>query len=196
MEQPQIQPRQTAYIVNIKDILSSNFVKEEGWNPNYVLIGGKQVSRINLIGAVISISDSENIQTITIDDGTGKINVKNFDKKIDVLIGNVVLIIGRIRQYGNETYITPEIVKNNTNTKWNLVWKKLALKKVKDEDKIIIKEEVLVDEEQIEEVKEGNQNYRDKIIQKIKDLDDGNGANYEEIIKSFPDENYISKLIL
>lgn len=194
MDEPtQIQPRQIAYIVNVNDLLSSRFVKESGWNPSYVVIADKNVSRINVIGIITDVSEENNFQNIVVDDGTGRISVRNFEKRADVAIGNIVLVVGRIRQYGNEKYVVPEIIKNNINKKWSLLWKRNA---VKNEGKNIEKQEpVSVSEEKIEEIDKPKSEI-EKIIEKIRELDDGNGASYAELIKEFKDEKLISNLLL
>jgi len=185
-----MQPRQVAYIVQIKDIINSIFVKEDGWNPNYIKVGNKNISRINLIGTVIETKEDGNFQDITLDDGTGNITARNFEKKISANVGDAVLLIGRIRQFGNTKYITPEIIKRNINTKWSVVWKKNAVKNIKSD------EEDAILEGKIEIVKENSTNYTEEIISKIKDLDDGTGASYEDIIKNNADEKLISQLLL
>ncbi len=184
-----IQPRQTAYIVQIKDILEGKLIKEEGWIPNHIEIGGKQVSRVNIIGTIIDSSLKNNVQTLIFDDGSGKITVRNFDKPFDVKIGDVVLLIGRIRQYGQEIYLSPEIIKKNINTKWNILWKKRMLQHMETDNKEI-------DETKKEVVKDEPQSQREKILNKIRDLDDGSGASYEEILNEFHDEKYIGTLLL
>lgn len=191
------QPRQIAYLVNIKDIKKSKFFKEEGWNPNFVLINGKNVSRVNIIAAIISSFSENNVQTINLDDGTGQIAVKNFNSPIDVKTGDIVLLVGRVRKYGNETYLTPEIVKKNVNVGWGAVWKKMAVESSDEEIEMNddSEEESSVEEELIE-TNPGEISFREKIMQKIKDLDDGEGASYGDVVKLFPDEHYISKLLL
>ncbi|MBN2421302.1 hypothetical protein JXB27_03425 [Candidatus Woesearchaeota archaeon] len=192
------QPRQIAHIVAIKDIKKSKFFKEEGWNPNFVLIGGKNVSRVSMIGTIIDCSFEGNIQNITFDDGTDSIKIKNFNSPLGVSTGDVVLFVGRIRKYGNEIYLTPEILKKNINLLWGAVWKKLCLKKLEGENEEIDEDlkKDSVAEEKIEEDLPHQQSFREKIIQKIKELDSGDGVLYDEIIKSFSDENYISKMVL
>jgi len=186
--QQTVQARQVAYIVSIKDLVNGVFVKEDGWTPNYVNIADKHVSRVNIIGAVISVVEDEAMQNTVIDDGTGKISVKNFENKISVAIGDIVLVVGRVRSYGNEIYLTPEIIKKSIHTKWNLVWKRLALKKEssKEYKNIIVEETVAETQDSRNRVKE--------ILQKIRDLDDGNGADYEELLKLFSN-NSISDLL-
>jgi len=185
MEQT-IQPRQVAYIVGIKDVVDGMFVKEAGWNPNYVTIAGKHVSRVNIIGAIISIEDNDSMQNIVIDDGTGKISLKNFEDKISVNVGDVIHIVGRVRQYGNEIYLTPEIIKRSINTKWNSVWKKLALKQEPTQQPKVAEESVVETQD--------SKNRVEEILQKIRDMDGGSGADYEELIKSFS-SSVISELL-
>ncbi len=39
----EIRKRHIAYKVWIKDLLANKYVKQEGWDPNYVEIDGKQI---------------------------------------------------------------------------------------------------------------------------------------------------------
>lgn len=188
--QQAMQPRQIAYVVQIKDILNSVFVKEDGFNPNYVKIGNKNVSRVNIIGAVIESKNEENFQNIIMDDGTGEISVRNFEKRIDIGTGDAILLIGRIRQFGNSKYLTPEIIKRNVDAKWSIVWRRNAIKNfgaVKDKDEI---------DEKTEFIYEEPKNNTNNIISKIKDLDDGNGVSYDDVIKTPADEKLIANMLL
>lgn len=194
MDQQTIQPRQIAYIVKINDLISGRFVKEEGWNPNYVVIGEKHVSRVNIIGAIIDVNDNNGIRNVSIDDGTGKISIREFDKKTDVAVGEVVLLIGRVRRYGNEIYLTPEIIKKNINRKWSLVWKKLTLQNT-GKEQIEEKEENII-EKKIEEEHPKTISFVEQVLEKIKELDSGDGANYQEIVKFAKEEKIISNLLL
>ena len=189
MEQ-QLVARQIAYIVQIKDLVTGKFIKEDNWNPSHVKIGDKDVSRVNIIGAIISLNDGGNFQNIILDDGTGKISVRNFEKKAGVNVGEIVLLVGRVREFGNERYIAPEIIKKNVNQGWSLVWKELALKGMDEEH-----EEV--NDKKLEEIEfEHPKSYIDKILGRIKEFDDGNGATYESVVKNAHDEKVISNLLL
>ena len=105
--------RHTAYKVRIKDIIDSKYIKGEGeWSPNYLEVGILEVSRVNLMGVLVSNQTEQNYHNMLIDDGTGRITVRSFeDIKNDVNVGDIVLVIGRPREYGNERYIVPEIIK-------------------------------------------------------------------------------------
>ncbi len=189
MEQQLQLPRQIAYIVQIKDILNGTFVKDDGWNPHYVIMGGKHVSRVNIIGVVIGMNEEQNVQTIRIDDGTGKIKVMNFEKRVNIAIGDVVLLVGRVREYGNERYIASEIIKNNIDSKWSAVWKRFLLKSGENIP--------MTEKEDIQEniVDERSKSWVEQILIKIRELDDGDGVPREEVIRYF-DEKAISNLLL
>jgi RPA family protein len=189
-QQPQLQTRQTAYRVQIKDLLHGTYVKEEGLIPNHINVGGIPVSRVNIIGAVVDKHEENNITDFLIDDGSGRITVRDFEKKVQCAVGDIVMVIGRIRQYGSERYVAPEIIKP-TDSKWAQIWKKQAL--VGDAASDIV--ETPVEAEGIE-LDESPTSDTTRILTKIKELDDGNGAPYEQIVKTSADEKTISYLLL
>ena len=93
------------YKIRISDILDSKYKKTEGFNPNYLEVNGKKVSRINIMGVVVQKSETNNYKTLTIDDGTGKISARNFENNLvldNVGVGKVVIIIGRPREFSSE----------------------------------------------------------------------------------------------
>src|SRR3989344_2270119 len=100
-----IRQRQIAYKVKLSDIALNSLIKQEGWNPNYILLGDKKVSRVNIIGAVISATSSEQ-DYIIIDDGNANIIIRKFETQdIDLMkydIGNLINVIGKIREFNNE----------------------------------------------------------------------------------------------
>src|SRR3989344_7402622 len=124
--------RQVAYKVKISDILNGNFVKEE-FSAGYVKLSGKNVSRVNIIATVVYKAEQSSTASAVIDDSTGKVLLRSFENndifsKVD--IGDVVLVIGKIREFNNERYVVPEILKKVSNTEWMNV-RKLEVKDVK-----------------------------------------------------------------
>ena len=115
MPQEQVfQKRQTAYKLKISDVLNSRYIKTDGFNPNYLEVSGQEVSRINLIGVIVNKSEINNYKTLTLDDGTGEISARFFEDTplVDgVNIGQIVLIIGRPREFSSEKYILIETIK-------------------------------------------------------------------------------------
>src|SRR3989338_11642569 len=114
--------RQTAIKTRISDIVNSKFIKKEGLEPSYVLTDlGQRISRAKIVGIVTDkfFNDSNSFSSITIDDGTGAVRIKAFQDNIDMLqnleIGNLLMIIGRVREYAEENYISPEAIKSIAN---------------------------------------------------------------------------------
>jgi len=123
--------RQVAVKSWISDLVSGRYVKVEGdWQPNYVLTPRNiKVSRANIMGAVVSepAVDPGHFSFI-IDDGSSKMTVRSFDESTpkDIILGDVLLVIGRPREFGSEIYMMPEIIKKIDNSKW-LEHRKLEL---------------------------------------------------------------------
>ncbi|MEM7815885.1 MAG: OB-fold nucleic acid binding domain-containing protein [Candidatus Aenigmatarchaeota archaeon] len=109
--------RMTARKVRIAEITNGRWVKNEGLEPSFVVTpSGEQVSRARIMGTVVSkfVSEDENFASITVDDSTDTIRVKTFKtvKPLDVVqTGDIVDVIGKVREYNAEVYIMPEIVR-------------------------------------------------------------------------------------
>jgi RPA family protein len=205
MAESDSQKRQIACKVRIKEIINGRFVQEEGWTPNYVETDdGRKVSRANIIGAVVAKEENGDINynSIVVEDGTGKISLRAFKedaKKLkDAKIGDVVLVIGRPREYGSERYILLEIIKIINDRKWIDV-RRLEIEKSrqnnleKEEAKSIEDaEEEVVGEEIVEKKEEA---IHDKIIDYVRKLDKGNGVDFEDILKEFKNEDAIKSLL-
>lgn len=200
------QKRQTAYKVQIQDLIEGDFVTEEGWNPNYVIDKyGRKISRVNLISAVVDIPDSENTfnyYSIVIDDSTGKISARlfeNYERLKAFNVGDIVSIIGRIREYGTERYIILEIIRKIDNPKWIEVrQREIELLKstlqqvdsnqqpehVHDKIKSDSKETSMTAENK-EVADEGinDLNASESVLALIRELDKGEGVDTDEVIK-------------
>jgi RPA family protein len=109
--------RMTARKIRIADITNGRWVKNEGLEPSFVVTQtGEQVSRARIMGTVVSkfVSEDENFASITIDDSTDTIRAKTFKtvKPLDVIqVGDIVDLIGKVREYNAEIYVMPEIVR-------------------------------------------------------------------------------------
>ncbi len=195
---PEPQKRQIACKVRVSDLTEGDYIKEEGWNPNYIFTKkGEKISRVNLIAAVISINNEGSYNSAVVDDGTGSISLRSFEenqqiKSLDV--GDVVLVVGRPREYGSEKYIMPEIIKKIENKKWIDVRKleldieenkKKELKEDIKEKQDTKKEKEYAVEEIDENTKSENNMGKDHetVYNKVKELDKGDGADIDEIIK-------------
>ena len=116
--EPQSQfKRNIAYKVRIGTILTGKPLLEAE-RLKSVDIGDKQLMRINCIGNVVEkyIQEGEKkFGSLTIDDGSGQIKIKAFGDDVDKLQtfnqGDTLLVIGLLRYWNQEVYITAEILK-------------------------------------------------------------------------------------
>ena len=108
--------RQTARKVRISDIASGSFVKQEGMEPNYAETAAGPVARARILATIMNVFRSEdgNFGSVTLDDGTDTVRAKAF-KDLSVLqgvsTGDLVEVIGKVREYNGEIYIMPEIIR-------------------------------------------------------------------------------------
>jgi len=109
--------RHTAYKLRIGDILVGKPIMN-GERFGFLELGGKQISRVNIIGNVVdryeSLGETKYI-SVTIDDGSGQIRLKLFgddtEKLKNYLQGQTVVVVGVLRFWNDEIYISPEVVK-------------------------------------------------------------------------------------
>ncbi len=120
--------RNVAYKVRIGDLLNASPISVEG-RFMYIDINSKKVVRVNIIANCIDkyINEGERkFGSLTIDDASGQIRLKVFadDTTIiqDVLQGDTLQIIGNVREWNNEIYIIPELIKK-VDSRWLLVRK-------------------------------------------------------------------------
>ncbi len=108
--------RQTAMKVRIVDLVSGEFVRKEGMEPSYVVTPRKDsVSRARIVGTVVSkfVSEDGNFASITLDDSTATIQGKVW-KETGIIagtnVGELVSLIGKVREYEGDIYVVPEII--------------------------------------------------------------------------------------
>lgn len=180
--------REIAYKIWIKDIHGGQFFKKAGWEPNYVEVAGKKISRVNILATVVSkfISEDGNYGTITLDDGSETIRARTFGPDVfkikDLKIGAIVRLIGRVKEYSGEIYISPEIVREVEDPNWIIVHKLELGQPLTGEPEPDKLKPSLPEEVAEEELKEKDQSIQAKILQIIKELDDSSGAEINEVI--------------
>ena len=184
----QIPKRATAYKLRIGDILRGKPIIENE-RMNFLELGDKQIIRVNIVANIIEkyVSEGEKkYMAFTIDDASGQIRIKVFGDDVEnfkqIEQGNTIMIIGFVRNYNNELYIQPEILKVQ-DPRYLLV-RKLELEK--SVPKQINKEEVRA--------------VKDLIIEMLKKAENENGIDTDKLImeiKASPDiiNQEITKLI-
>lgn len=193
MEQKQQFKRDVAVKLRVSDLISGQYIKEEGLRPNYVLLkDGRKVSRVNILGTVVSISNDTGYNSLYIDDGTSKLSVRSFERNLLLdarQVGDVIFLIGKPREYGREIYVLPEIIKSVVDLRWAEL-RALELKKyVPVVEQGATKAEItsmpaVPAEEYVED--DGSSQ---KLLAHIRNLDKGSGADYEEAISKSGIEN-------
>ncbi|MBS3052674.1 MAG: hypothetical protein J4428_04880 [Candidatus Aenigmarchaeota archaeon] len=209
--------RQTAIKTRISDIVNSKFIKKEGLEPSYVLTDlGQRISRAKIVGIVTDkfFNDSNSFSSITIDDGTGAVRIKAFQDNIDMLqnleIGNLLMIIGRVREYAEENYISPEAIKSIANPNYELLHKVEILDNILENRKFLeivnrekekisdlnelknylnnefgigeqIFESILESMNESERMKDND--YKPLLISTLKKMDEGNGVEIIKLLK-------------
>ena len=165
--------RNIAYKLRIGDLLIGKPIMDAE-RFQFLELGDKKIVRVNVIGNIVDKYQSEGEKKfifLTLDDGSGQMQIKAFgddvDKFKEIHHGETVLIIGVLRHWNNDTYISPEIIKEQ-NPKYLLV-RKLELEKQRANDAPPIKkEEVIV--------------LKDKILEMIKNSEEEGGVETDKII--------------
>ncbi|MBS3054694.1 MAG: hypothetical protein J4431_04105 [Candidatus Aenigmarchaeota archaeon] len=109
--------RLPAIKASIEDVSKGKYCAQEGFNPNYVISPhGVRLSRVRLMSTVVDkfMAESGKFASLTLDDGTDTIRSKVFtDLSIfnGIETGDDVEMIGKVKEYQGEIYITPEIAK-------------------------------------------------------------------------------------
>ncbi len=180
--------RNTAKKIQVNELIRGTYIKRPGWDPSGVLTKYGEITRVNITGLVVSLSESESSAVFLLDDGTGSISIRFFEKPSKkIQIGDLVRVIGRVREANNEFYIVPEIIRKISED-----WHKIQQLELKLQKKHSKKLPVEPNEEEIEI------GPYQKILNIISILDKGSGIDVDEIIKhvKIPDsEKIINSLI-
>lgn len=165
--------RHIAYKFRIGDLLMGKPVMDSE-RFSFLELGDKKIIRVNVVGNIVDRYDSEGetrFTSFTIDDGSGQMKMRVFADDVlkfkNILQGQTVVVIGILRFYNNEVYISPEIIKEQ-DPKYLLV-RKLETEKERN------KNTSSVEKTEITAIK-------DKILEKIKSSEDDGGIETDKII--------------
>ena len=97
---------------NIDTILNSEIVNSD--NTFYLKIDGYMVSDIRVLARITEISVKDKYRDLYVDDDTGKIIVRVWSEKYDVVkdldVNDYIDVLGRIRFFKDIRYIDPFII--------------------------------------------------------------------------------------
>ena len=200
--------------VRIFDIVNGKFFpgSKEEMKPSYVITPfGEKISRVNLVATAIDkfLSENENYSAITIDDGSGSMGVKSFKENVVLLknleLGDFVLIVGKLKEFNEETYVNAEVVRKIKDPNYESLRKLEILEKLIQQRKIVeeiknfadqaseeelknyVKQKFDFDEESLQMILQFKQieefDYKPKIIELIESLDKGNGVEISKLFE-------------
>lgn len=186
LEQKQFQKRNVACKILISSILNGDFAKDDS-SAGYVKINDAVISRVNVIANLVYKTEENGYYNVIIDDGTAKVSLKSFEKKAffsNIDVGDIILVIGRIREYANERYIMPEIIK-----KLGITWMTLR--------KLELKEEIISNKAEAATSTTENIDASKSVYELIKKLDNGEGVAIEDLMGSHDEdvEKIVNKLL-
>jgi len=167
--------RNIAFKLRIGDLLIGKPVND-GERFGFLELGDKKIVRVNIAGNVVDKYESlgeKKYLSITIDDGSGQIKLKAFGDDVDkfskVIQGQTVIVIGTLRVWNNETYIAPEIIREQ-DPKYLLI-RKLELEKEKPKSTQTDRKEMFA--------------IKDKLLETIKNSEAEGGVEKDIIIMKF-----------
>lgn len=166
----QLPKRRTACKMRIGEILSAKPILVEE-KLKFLEYHGKEILRVNLIANVIEkyVQEGERrFASLTLDDASGQIKVKAFGDDINkfenYIQGDTLLVVGLLKYWNNELYITPEIMKKKEPSYLLLRKLEIEAEQPKTLDKLSITA------------------LKDKIISMVKTAEQSGGVDVEKII--------------
>ena len=158
----------------IADIIKSTPAKnEEGRVSSIKLKDGRTIANVRVMATIVEkfVSSDSNYASLTIDDGTETILVKFFkgavSKILSLEIGVTLDVIGPVREYEEELYISPNIIFEIENPNSELLRQAELLKTEKKEEKEVPAVDI-----------------NTAVLMKIKELSDEKGVDLKVLIKN------------
>src|SRR3989338_4648647 len=170
--------RNIAYKFRIGDLMIGKPIIVED-RFQFLELGDKKVIRVNIVGNIVDKYESESEKKylfLKLDDGSGQIALKVFGDDVEkfrgLVHGETIIVIGRLNNWNNETYIVPEVIK--VQSPKYLLLRKLETEKQRAESAPPIKKEQIIA-------------LQDKILEKIKASEKDGGIETEKIIMEIRD---------
>jgi RPA family protein len=153
-----------------------------------------------VIGTVVQKDSSDSYQSITIDDGTGVINIRGFEDRSKLFegisVGDAVMIMGRPRQFGSQVYMAPEIVRRIMDRRWiDVRMLELPATALPSAEEVAsAKAPALSGDDSVEEIDISSRSdtkgigLPQKVLAQIRELDKGEGASYDDVAQRLGDQ--------
>jgi RPA family protein len=183
-----VKKRAPAYKVHVSDLVSGKWVEKP--DGRFVLTNsGLEVQRARVMGTVVDkfSSSQSDFGSITVDDGTETIRAKAWKNQSPLLnrvqIGDIVDVIGRVKEYLGEIYLVPELIISVEDPNWELI-RELEIMSLNPKDRTSqVKEEIGVSEEDRTPGEEDLVEKIGNVLEIIEEMDEGEGVDFETIKK-------------
>ncbi len=197
----------------ITDIVNAKFFSgsKEELKPSYIITDyGEKIFRVNIVATVTEKFSGEEgkYSSLTIDDESSTINVKVFGEDVklfqNITTGDLVRIVGKIKNYNNENYVIAEAISKIDDPNFESLHKLKILneliksKKIAEElrnlrDQLTeeelheyAKEKFGFEEEELTVLLAGKKteiDYQPKILDMIAKLDAGDGVEVSQLME-------------
>lgn len=175
--------RDTALKVRIKDITNGELKKGKSEWESYLLTPlNEEAGRVRVLATIVSKfkSDDGKYGVLTLDDATDTITSRAFDEGVQLIDstreGDIVDVIGRVREYEDEKYINVESISKIADPNWELVRKLELAMKLKRLGGATEAQKELAEEEA------SGENPRSIVIDIIEEMDEGDGVKYVQLM--------------
>ncbi len=200
--------REPAVKLRIKDIVDGKFFpgEKENMKPSYLITKfGRRVSRVNIFATITDkyTNENESYISFTIDDGTSSIRAKAFRDVAEIVknleIGDMVIVIGKIKEWGGDLYINIEVARKVEDPNYEIYRKLELIKEILPYKRMVLElknmRERMSEEEFLREAKrkfgldedvigilleserEEEKDYKAEVLRVIKELDRGEGVD-------------------
>jgi DNA replicative helicase MCM subunit Mcm2 (Cdc46/Mcm family) len=162
--------RATSYKLGILEIMNGN------WKGEGLHINGMEIKRARVMGTVVQkyVSDDKNYGFLVLDDETETIRIKAFKEEMSLIegisAGDFAEVIGKVRKYNEEVYISPAIVVRIDNPNTYFLRKIELMKGFSPQKNLEVVEDYFADDKK-----------KGEILHLMKELDKGDGASFDKI---------------
>lgn len=121
--------RSVAYKLKIEDLVRGRYVRhQDGAEPSHVLTPwGECISRARILGTVVEkfVREDQGYAILRLDDGTETMSIRAWREGVPELmsfnLGDLIDVMGRVREFGGEIYLIPDLIFRVEDPNWELV---------------------------------------------------------------------------
>lgn len=120
--------RSTARKVKIEDLMNGTYTETPEGEPNHLETPWEEeLLRVNLMATIVDkyITEDGSYGTLHLDDGSSIIRAKAWAEDVEEMekyeVGDLVTVIGKVREYEEEIHVVPEVIRKVKNPNWELV---------------------------------------------------------------------------